>query len=242
MLFNDEVHTSAAKSSTFSDNGKLPIHRWFKYSAGFSALWVAETIRQEIASSKKPVHVLDPFAGSGTVLVEANKIGIASYGIESHPFVARIARVKSRTDIDHDQFHEYADRLIKSASTVKPNINQYPELIRSCYPDDALNKLDQLRKAWQKELDDPCSEFGWLAIASILRQCSPVGTANWQYILPKKTKAKIIDPFLAFKAKSKQMEDDLCIRNMTKHTACLLQGELLHLDYVHLQKKNNPIP
>ncbi|NET73595.1 MAG: DNA modification methylase, partial [Sphaerospermopsis sp. SIO1G2] len=26
-------------SGTFADNMKLPIHRWFRYSAGFSAAW-----------------------------------------------------------------------------------------------------------------------------------------------------------------------------------------------------------
>lgn len=28
-----------ARSGTFTDNMKLPIHRWFRYSAGFSAEW-----------------------------------------------------------------------------------------------------------------------------------------------------------------------------------------------------------
>lgn len=32
------------KCGSFIDNMKLPIHRWFRYSAGFSALWVEEAI------------------------------------------------------------------------------------------------------------------------------------------------------------------------------------------------------
>jgi hypothetical protein len=45
-------------TSTFSDNLSLPIHRWFRYSAGFSALWVRKLIDQEKA--KGTVNVLDP--------------------------------------------------------------------------------------------------------------------------------------------------------------------------------------
>ena len=30
--------------STFADNMKLPVHRWFRYSAGFSAQWVENVI------------------------------------------------------------------------------------------------------------------------------------------------------------------------------------------------------
>jgi hypothetical protein len=34
----------ADTSSTFTDNMKLPVHRWFRYSAGFSAQWVESVI------------------------------------------------------------------------------------------------------------------------------------------------------------------------------------------------------
>ena len=46
---NDKIKD---KSTTFSDNMVLPIHRWFKYTAGFSALWVEDLIRCEI--QKRP--------------------------------------------------------------------------------------------------------------------------------------------------------------------------------------------
>ncbi len=34
-------------SSTFVDNMGLPVHRWFRYSAGFSATWANEIIAAE---------------------------------------------------------------------------------------------------------------------------------------------------------------------------------------------------
>ena len=58
-------------ASTFVDNMRLPLHRWFRYSAGFSAQW-AEAV---IAGAQRfgPVTVLDPFAGAGTTLLAAEK-------------------------------------------------------------------------------------------------------------------------------------------------------------------------
>jgi hypothetical protein len=50
-------------SSTFVDNMVLPIHRWYRYSAGFSAQWVESVIAE--AQQSGAVAVLDPFAGAG---------------------------------------------------------------------------------------------------------------------------------------------------------------------------------
>jgi hypothetical protein len=44
---------------------------------------------------------------------------------------------------------------------------------------------------------------------SILRLCSPVGTAQWQYILPKKSKAKALEPFQAYESRIELMIADM---------------------------------
>ena len=84
-----------ARSGTFTDNMKLPIHRWFRYSAGFSADWVrSEIVRFEEDTGKK-AKILDPFVGSGTTSFAACSLGRESYGFDGHPFVARIAKAKN---------------------------------------------------------------------------------------------------------------------------------------------------
>src|SRR5437660_12914658 len=79
-------------TSTFPDDLALPVHRWFRYSAGFSALWVRDLIEREKKHGRH--QVLDPFAGSGTVVLEGENCQVESIGIESHPFVSRIAQAK----------------------------------------------------------------------------------------------------------------------------------------------------
>jgi hypothetical protein len=216
---------AAVDSSTFTSNMSLPVHRWFRYSAGFSASWVKDCIRLAKSKQDENVRVLDPFAGSGTVLLEAEEEDVPSYGMESHPFVSRVALAKITSGVEAEAFRSYAAGVLKSAVRVTPDVGSYSKLIRKCYPDDILEGLDRLRKAWVTLQDHPLSELGWLALAAILRQCSPVGTANWQYILPNKTKARVVEPFTAFTDKVRQMYVDLCGRRRTGAVANLIQGD-----------------
>src|SRR6266567_9547919 len=57
------------RTSTFLDNMRLPVHRWFRYSAGFSAEWVKSVLAE--VRKTADVTVLDPFAGAGTTLLAA---------------------------------------------------------------------------------------------------------------------------------------------------------------------------
>jgi hypothetical protein len=83
---NNPVLTSAqlktARSGTFTDNMKLPVHRWFRYSAGFSADWVKQLIDNKIKN--RHFALLDPFAGSGTTLLAAQACNVSGTGFETH--------------------------------------------------------------------------------------------------------------------------------------------------------------
>lgn len=64
-------------STTFQDNMKLPLHRWYRYTAGFSGAWVGSLLEQGKREGRH--KVIDPFAGSGTVMVESMLHGVDSY-------------------------------------------------------------------------------------------------------------------------------------------------------------------
>lgn len=198
-------------TSTFSDNLSLPIHRWFRYSAGFSALWVRTLIKQEANRGGK--NVLDPFAGSGTVLLEGESCAVNAVGIEAHPFVARMTKAKLLWREEPDAFYDYAMEILKKAKLHESDIAGYPSLVQRCFSPESLSKLDAIRRTWFEESDNSSlSELTWLALISILRDCSPVGTAQWQYVLPNKTKAKVIDPYCAFESKIHLMALDMRMR------------------------------
>jgi len=137
--------------------------------------------------------------------------------------------VKTRRGTDTKGFRAYARGILKDAERNVPSIDGYPPLIRKCYPNERLSELDQLRKAWLHRQEDEHSELGWLSLAAILRQCSPVGTANWQYVLPKKTKANSSHPFEAFKAKVNQICFDMTERPNDGNNCTLIQGDAREL-------------
>jgi len=208
---NLEIEAESKLHSTFQDNLSLPIHRWFRYSAGFSAFWANAIITREKALGRH--HVLDPFAGSGTVLLEAERCQAKAIGIEAHPLIARIAQAKLHWRQDPKQFRDYARAILKLAWDSQKNALDYPTLINKCFSNENLRQLDALRQVWQNSADGtPLSELTWLALVSILRQCASVGTAQWQYVLPKKSKAKILEPFDAFDQKIIQMSHDMLRR------------------------------
>ena len=68
-LFPVEVKAIQDYSATFADNMSMPIHKWYRYTAGFSAMWANNLIREQKLLGR--TRVIDPFAGSGTVLIES---------------------------------------------------------------------------------------------------------------------------------------------------------------------------
>ncbi|MDY3562881.1 site-specific DNA-methyltransferase [Gemmata sp. JC673] len=206
----------ADRSSTFLDNLSLPVHRWFRYSAGFSAEWVREVIGDGKAEGRK--RVFDPFAGSGTVVLEAEAAQLDGIGTDSHPFVFRVAQAKLDWRTNPADLTAIGAEIVTRAKRYKSHSRTYPELLTKCYPEGTLHRLEALRRSLLESTDDRAvCRLAWLALVAILRECSPVGTAQWQYVLPKKSKAKSLDPFEAYAAKVRLFAADMAARQRAPH-------------------------
>jgi hypothetical protein len=135
---------------------------------------------------------------------------VPAYGLEAHPFVYRLARAKLARRSDASAFREMTKAIRASAARRNPDIRKYPKLIRACYTDEALGELDCLRAAVESADDGTdTSKLGWLTLVGILRRCSHAGTAQWQYVLPKKSKKAPARPFLAFDELSRTILADM---------------------------------
>lgn len=210
MQHSDSIEQDVDNTSTFSNNMSLPVHRWFRYSAGFSAQWV-ETVIKEFADGSTTLHVFDPFAGSGTVLLASERANAKGMGLETHPFVASIAQAKLLWRTNVEDFTRIATSFVDQAQQLPGNAEGYPPLIYKCYPDTVLRQLDSLKKALNvfPDKDRPEYRLLWMALVAILRVSSPVGTAQWQYVLPKRSKVKTVDPFAAFAMQVQMMIADM---------------------------------
>ncbi|MBI4338021.1 MAG: DNA modification methylase [Chloroflexi bacterium] len=192
----------------------LPVHGWFRFSAGFSASW-ARSVIEQVAARPAEVVLLDPFAGVGTAVLAGEEAGVASLGLEAQPFIARVAKAKLLWNTPVPEFQAFATRLLELAKARPQPPLRYPVLIHKCYSPDVLDDLHVLRCAWERLNNETAvSELAWLALTAILRPCSPAGTAPWQYVLPTKLKASTPPPLGAFAAQVRKMSSDMTIRQM----------------------------
>lgn len=197
------------RSGSFTDNMKLPVHRWFRYSAGFSGEWAENVIRHQ--NCETPGIVFDPFSGSGTTLIAAQRARVASVGNENHQFVHRVAGAKLKWSESEEELLQASVDLLKRAEAMQAArpISE-SDLMRRCYTSEALCRLEALKQAYYEiSTTEGIKELIWLALTSILRECSGVGTAQWQYVLPNKVKLRVLNPFVAFISKVKMFSADM---------------------------------
>jgi hypothetical protein len=214
-------------SSSFVANARLPIHRWFRYSAGFSGEWAE---REICAHSSAPSLVLDPFAGVATTLVAAQLAGRSSIGLDAHPFVARLGRAKlSWASVDPDRLG-HAAAIVAAAAAGMTSRAARPDtgLLTSAFSAEALTDLRRLQRSIA-EIDvvtDDEREMLWFALVAILRACSTAATAPWQYVQPRKRKANVSRPFDRFVSQVRMMVEDMrCSRLRPSTRAAFLDGD-----------------
>jgi len=241
VLFQVPEHSARVRpeaSSNFVSNMALPVHRWFRFSAGFSAAWVESLLLDARRSGE--VRVFDPFAGSGTTLLAAERVGVESWGIEAHPVVSRIASSKLAWRSDPDAYLAKMTEISALAKTLKPQLQRYPVLIRRCYDNRALEQLDVLRQAYELCKDKTASsELAWLTLIAILRPVSRAGTAPWQYVLPKKLKRAPRPPLRALEEYCQMFYEDMLVgKNLSGPRARFLQGDARSCDAIPTGRTN----
>lgn len=207
-LFGPDPVAEPRNTSVFTNNMKLPVHRWFRYSAGFSAAWVQDLLTE--GGSVSEPRVLDPFVGSGTTLIAAQSAGASAIGLETQPLVARIAAAKLHWTEDPQALLKKAGKVLARSDGAKVAPRQVPPLLAKIYSAPTLDRLTRLRDTIASESNNsPTDQLLWLGLVAILRSCSHAGTAQWQYVLPNKTKVRTADPTEAFRAQIQMMAQDM---------------------------------
>jgi DNA modification methylase len=102
-----------------SDSNRLapsdrPFHDWYRFVLSFPP----HLVRHYLAAFGVAPDdcVLDPFCGTGTVLVESKKLGITSVGVEASPMAHFASTVKTNWTVDARGLLDYACAVADAAS------------------------------------------------------------------------------------------------------------------------------
>ena len=150
---------------TFRSNETLPVHRWWPYVQGYSAEFVRGVI--DAADLPRGATVLDPFAGSGTTLVEARRAGARAVGTELLAPAVLAARVKTAFELDPDALTRAAERVVARARGRTPGALPFLRETRRQFDPEALQELTRLRDSLPSG-DSRVSEAVRLAFGRIL--------------------------------------------------------------------------
>ena len=177
---------------------------WFRYPAGFSAEALDKAFLAVKHSHTGPV--LDPFAGVATVGTRARLLERDFVGIEAHPLIARIARLKLNRPRYPRNLKRAARRVAESASPEAPE--DEAELVTRCFYPAILETLIGLRTAIAEE-EPPWDAYLELALLSLLRDHASV-KVGWPYQLPGKPRQpRLANPTHRFLWICDRMSEDL---------------------------------
>jgi DNA modification methylase len=151
--------------------GRNPIHP-------FPARMAPGIALEALGDSKTPLRVLDPMAGSGTVLAVARAKGHRAFGVDLDPLAVLLAGVWTRT-IDPDQAKDKAAEVLGRAKAAFGPLRlaeAYPlgsdketrEFIRYWFDDYARRQLAALSTAIRRVHDDVTRDVLWCGFSRLI--------------------------------------------------------------------------
>ena len=193
----------------FLRNSDEKVHRWSPYVQGFSAEFVQRMIANYEQDYSSPI-VFDPFAGSGTVLVQSKLNNCEVYGVELNPLLHFIARAKIKT------WQINPDRLL-TISVNLPSNGEYkaPEFLKSekHFKPIVLKNLEKIKSGIHhfdptSDEEQDIKDLLLIAFSSILVDCSNLKRSPCLGYCKNKN-VQDDTPFLLFEKKIKEIYSDL---------------------------------
>ena len=115
--------------------------------------------------------VLDPFCGSGTVLLESLLAGHNAIGCDANPLARLIAKVKT-TRLEPDELRKIKASIIKKANKFRKAVPLNVVNVEHWFSDSTINQLSRLYRAINEICKDKELEFFLATFSSIVKKVS----------------------------------------------------------------------
>jgi SAM-dependent methyltransferase len=159
------------KQTIFETLGRNPIHP-------FPARMAPGIALDALGEGKKPLRVLDPMAGSGTVLAVARANGHRAVGVDIDPLSVLLAGVWTRT-VDAERVNDKAAEVLDRAKTTFGSLQSgqaYPQtsdaetrkFIRYWFDDYARRQLTALSTAIHRVRDQATRDVLWCGFSRLI--------------------------------------------------------------------------
>src|SRR5437870_3786256 len=119
MATEPRSNLATARGRISSEANKLSsddwaAHDWYRFVLSYPPHLVRDYLTRFDASREK--HVLDPFCGTGTTIVECKKLGLPSVGVEAHPMAHFASATKVDWDVDPTELEDSSRRIAAAAT------------------------------------------------------------------------------------------------------------------------------
>ena len=195
------------------------VHDWYRFVLSFPPHLVREYLQRFGIDGHH--RVLDPFCGTGTVLVECKKLGIPNVGVEANPLAHFAAAVKVDWLLDSDGLVDHAeqvaaaaieelarqgikdDPLFRGETGCDPPLRRPPAELTALLLTDSISPLPLhktlvLLDCLQQHHDDRYSRHERLALAkALVASISNLHFGPEVGVSPAKVDAPVIAPWLA---------------------------------------------
>lgn len=170
-----------------------------RYPAVMVAPMQACILKEIITTDTTIKNVFDPFCGSGTVLLEGQKLGLDVMGFDINPLAALITRVQLQ-GIPKSKIVSSIDALNMRITLLVGNVKPYEFTnIEKWFNHDVILSLSVIRKAILEENDDSIRRFYWCCFAETVKHFSNTRTSTFKlHIKEQKDIDSLVDDSIAF--------------------------------------------
>lgn len=200
----------SGRGRSHGTSSREPFDRWFRYPAGFASDYV-DLLLDRLNLTEG--WVVDCFAGSGVTGTAARARGLGFAGIEAHPLIAELARLKLIPTATGSEVRELATEVVALARAgerrASPDLASEPVLLRRSFADATLRALVAVRALVRDRSEHPAGLYLKWALLGTLRDVAGV-KVGWPYQRPGVARTpRHGDPVVRFLARAEIMADDL---------------------------------